>query len=459
MILQKLREWCTRTYARFGHELACITAFVLPLRLIFAYWVMFPLLALWLGADKEVTGEQEAAARSKIPEAFLLLVLSFAVISAVGRAPLNSLRSCATLLCFAGILFAFRSLTAHNGTKPLLYSLVAGQTLAAINSFVAAILPDIYPRFLTGKVSESGQLGITLFIALGLVVSELKAFPAIRQHTMKYAPLAALSGFLLTILSVFSSEELSQTVFLVSSILAVVTILLTVWIWIESRKTTPHAASPILLFFSLPFLTAALLSNLKRGPWAGVLAGLIVWAFLYSRRLLAGIVLVAAVIVFTFAPLRTRLLQSPEHFFISGGRSEIWQIGSELALKYPLGLGLKNSKYLQEYSTTVPSELRHFHNNFLNITAETGFLGLGIFLWWLYVVLAHAFNANHDNALARTIGCAVLSWQTAGLVEYNFGDSEVLLVALIVIGALASLPKKSPEDAHAATTSVALLFK
>ncbi len=444
--VQKLREWCTRIYTRYGHMLACVTAFVLPLRLIFAYWTVFPLLALWLASGRRAEGEQNNPARSKIPEAFLLLVLGFAVISAVGRAPLNSLRSFATLLCFSGVLFAFRSLTEQNGTKPLLYSLVAGQTLAAINSFIAAILPGIYPRFLTGKVSESGQLGITLFIALGLIISELKAVPDLREKMLKYAPLAALSGFLLCILSVFSAQELSRSVFLTSSVLAVVTLLLAVWIWMESGRTFPHAASPILFFFSLPFMTAALLSNLKRGPWAGALAGLIVWAFLYSRRLVVGIILLAAVLVFTFAPLRTRLLQSPEHFFITGGRSEIWQIGSELALKYPLGLGLKNSKYLQDYSTTIPAELSHFHNNFLNITAETGFLGLGIFIWWLWVVLAHAFNVAHEKAVARSIGCAILSWQTAGLVEYNFGDSEVLLVALVVIGALGSIPKTKPLD-------------
>lgn len=124
----------------------------------------------------------------------------------------------------------------------------------------------------------------------------------------------------------------------------------------------------------------------------------------------------------------------------------MWSIAAELSTIYPLGIGFKNSVYLSEFSSQIPSQLRHFHNNFLNILVETGWFGLGAFLWWILACLRTSFAARRPDEdgseqLPLVIGCAVIAWQTAGLVEYNFGDNEILVVVFALLGALLALAK------------------
>src|SRR5262249_60258190 len=78
----------------------------------------------------------------------------------------------------------------------------------------------------------------------------------------------------------------------------------------------------------------------------------------------------------------------------------------------------------------------HLHNTPLQLTAERGLLGLAAWLA-VYVAffrqvmaIARALPAGRadDRALVRGCLVAVAAFLIAGLFEYNFGDSEVLLV-------------------------------
>ncbi|NMC62506.1 MAG: O-antigen ligase family protein [SAR324 cluster bacterium] len=439
LIAQKIRalsELCDKGFEKFAFPLSCAAAFFLPIRLIFAYWAISPLSLLWLlkKGPKLSTPQDKKA---QIPEAFLLLIGVFSIISVLGRNPLNSLRSCLTLFLFAVMLFAIREVASKNNALKLVFWLVAGQSLAAINTFIAAIHPS-YPRVLIGQVSESGQLGISLFLAIGLCAYNIKANLNLHQRIIKFIPVIFLLTILLSILAFLSLAEM-DSLWALSCLLLATGIILAVLIKAWKEYGIRALSSIYVLFFlSIPFLCTALLSNLKRGPWAGVLVGSIIFAFKYAKKWVFGIIFIAIILLISFQPIRTRIVESPRHFFMTGGRSEIWKIGSELVFNYPLGVGLKNSKYLREYSLSIPPGMTHFHNNLLNITAETGWIGLSVFLWWLTLVLSHAFRTAENPILARSIGCAIISWQVAGLVEYNFGDSEVLLVALFAIGILSS---------------------
>jgi uncharacterized membrane protein len=82
---------------------------------------------------------------------------------------------------------------------------------------------------------------------------------------------------------------------------------------------------------------------------------------------------------------------------------------------------------------------------------ETGWLGLITYIWWMLTVLALAYNSfkttNHSSdtrkknlgMLSFTLGCSLLAWQIAGTVEYNFGDSEIRLIAFVFIGLLITI--------------------
>jgi O-antigen ligase len=204
-------------------------------------------------------------------------------------------------------------------------------------------------------------------------------------------------------------------------------------------------AHVFLAYLILPTLLAALLVNLKRGPWLGVGIALILLIALHARKLILPLVLIALTFYITIDPIHSRLAQSVEHFFIAGGRSEIWSIGVDLAKSYPLGIGFDNSSVLSSFSDRIPNYLSHFHNNSLNILVETGWLGLALYLIWVFKCICSGLKRRQSSPytiLQNTIACSLLSWQLAGLVEYNFGDSEVFLLALALIGILAALSRK-----------------
>jgi len=203
-----------------------------------------------------------------------------------------------------------------------------------------------------------------------------------------------------------------------------------------------------LILIALPFMVSALLVNLKRGPWCGVLVGVSCLATLYARRLVLLVIFLAVTLVICLEPIRDRLLASYDHFTIEGGRSTIWKIGVELTSEYPLGIGYHNSGILREFAPKIPPELKHFHSNFLNIAAEMGWLGALVFIWFLYEVVKLSFLGVKGDKLAplyAAIGSGIVSWQVAGLVEYNFGDSEVTILVWILIGLLLQRARVAAE--------------
>jgi O-antigen ligase len=172
----------------------------------------------------------------------------------------------------------------------------------------------------------------------------------------------------------------------------------------------------------------------------------------YSRRLILPAIAVICLTVATVPQIQTRLLQSSRDFFIAGGRSEMWEIGIELAAKYPLGIGYQNSPILQKYDPNIPAVHNHFHSNILNVLVETGWLGLMILGLWVFnlVIVSQKFPLSFPNSLLiKVLSASIISWQIAGLVEYNFGDSEVFMVVLIVVATIAAIVRSETDrSAH-----------
>ena len=81
----------------------------------------------------------------------------------------------------------------------------------------------------------------------------------------------------------------------------------------------------------------------------------------------------------------------------------------------------------------------HLHNVPIQIAAERGLPALAAWLAFIGVLgagLIREFNRGAHRVLAAAAHAAVAATLTAGLFEYNFGDSEFLMLFLI----LATLP-------------------
>ena len=78
----------------------------------------------------------------------------------------------------------------------------------------------------------------------------------------------------------------------------------------------------------------------------------------------------------------------------------------------------------------------HLHNVPLQIAAERGLPALAMWLWFVYRLLADFVRRRKTTAmpsLATAALACVVAMVTAGMFEYNFGDSEFLMLFLLLI--------------------------
>ncbi len=89
----------------------------------------------------------------------------------------------------------------------------------------------------------------------------------------------------------------------------------------------------------------------------------------------------------------------------------------------------------------------HLHNVPMQIAAERGLPALAAWLWFLASVLRRdcwqlVCDARRQASLAAAALAAVAAMLAAGLFEYNFGDSEFLMLFLVLI----TLPFAADRD-------------
>lgn len=301
---------------------------------------------------------------------FALTALLAAAVGLDTRASLWGLRSYLQIV-IVYLVYAYGSTPERAST--LVGCFLAGSAVTAAYTLLGAAAPSVFSRLFLGQMTQSGQL----LFAIGLILPRL------------------LRGG-------------------------------------ESGRRLPLA----LLVYVL-----ALIVNLKRGVWLGVAATVGTVALLISRRL----VLIAAVVIVVTAaavsPVRARIANSTRDLFLPGNRHDIWLAAIDVVQRFPMGVGRKNGGILRDYPN-IPQHHKHAHNNLLQVTLEHGFLGLAVFLWWMARFARLAWRScqrvpPHDTILhpvAVAVFATFIGFHVAGLVEYNFGDSEVLEAFFLTMG-------------------------
>jgi hypothetical protein len=391
--------------------------------------------------------------------AFYLPLLAFIATlfysSFFGVNPLESLRNSAKLTFMFLLIPLFSELRGGGKLIPLLLALTLGLTIASFHTLYDGAYPGVLFGYPHGPLSEAGQIAIGIFAAIALwVATTPETTSSIKRPHLLFTTGLPLVGFLF--LGFAPHLHLSP---IATGVLALVGVLYTgyhSWRFIEDSRSGSFklGIQHFLLYVAFPLFFAALVVNEKRGPWIGVCAGMSVLLFVTKPRLLFLFIPLTFGFFFGFEPIRERVFASLEHFLMVGGRSEIWELGAELLVRYPLGIGLENADIIKEFSVNIPDMLNHFHSNIINIAVETGWLGIAAYLWWMAAVLLHGFSQRkihhpdqrirQANLVTMCLTCGIVSWQVAGLFEYNFGDSEVFLVGLMVIGLL-HRPEKGEE--------------
>jgi probable O-glycosylation ligase (exosortase A-associated) len=142
----------------------------------------------------------------------------------------------------------------------------------------------------------------------------------------------------------------------------------------------------------VPILIHAVLLSFSRGA---MLALVVACPFFYLRSRFKGQLLIGGLIVFLALLPRMAGKEIRDRFFSIEqydkdesvqGRFSSWKVAWEIAKDYPIdGIGLRNaSAYAKEYNPEAAD--RTIHSQYLQILADTGFVGLGLYLAALFLV-------------------------------------------------------------------------
>jgi O-antigen ligase len=435
----------------FFYYLAILT---IPLSLSASYIAVLPLVLFHLVYFDLNTFEEFVNSNYIKP---LIIFIVFGLFTAIfGIRPMTSWPALLGLLIWPATIFVFIKIISFLSKEKSILLLVAACGVSSFHSLLESAYPQNFKKLFIGTVTESGQLALIIPLLVGSIFYLYRNISKIKKIQRAKTLIHFIIAFVL-FLTFGLSNYLSYNKLLIST-LAII-FLIHGYFHVYKVLRYPNKTEQLfsLLFTTfLPLLSSALIINLKRGPWLGVAVALLIFSVINYKKMLIPIILVTITLITTVNPISTRLQESSRDFFIHGGRSTIWDVGLELITKYPLGIGFENSSFLREYAPQVPPELVHFHNNLLNITVEFGWLGLGLFIWWLLELFRLSFiNNSKDpiNAILVACGCSLIAWQTAGLVEYNFGDSEVLFILCFVI-AMASVIKKDSYKNTSLTSDI-----
>ena len=207
----------------------------------------------------------------------------------------------------------------------------------------------------------------------------------------------------------------------------------------------------------MPALVVALSLTFTRNAWIGA-CGAVALLFILKDFRLTAILPVIIALLFVIAPgdIPSRLTstfnaQDPAN----QDRLAMVEIGARMVRDHPMtGVGpnmvpVLYEQYRPDYAVNQTNP--HLHNVPLQIAAERGLPALALWLWFLVSVtvgLFRLFRQQQDKVLAATGLAAIVAMLAAGLFEYNFGDSEFLMLFLVLV----TLPFASARSDSAAAS-------
>ncbi len=192
----------------------------------------------------------------------------------------------------------------------------------------------------------------------------------------------------------------------------------------------------------LPALLVALALTYTRNAWVGAWVAVGLLMLLKDLRLLFILPIVAALFVVAAPPQLTDRLYSIFDMENSSNRDRfaLARTGGRMVRAHPLtGVGPNVVKDVYaEYGdvSAVGGSTVHLHKVPVQIAAERGLPALAIWVWFIVMVvrdLLQKLRASPHRALAAGGLAAVAGMLAAGMFEYNFGDSEFLMLFLVLI--------------------------
>lgn len=192
----------------------------------------------------------------------------------------------------------------------------------------------------------------------------------------------------------------------------------------------------------MPALVAALVLTFTRSAWVGACAAVALLLMLKDFRLLPALPIVAALFFALAPPQITQRFYSMFDLRDPTSRDRVAMLreGTAMIKAHPLtGVGPNMVQTLYEQyrdPTAVERVNPHLHNVPMQIAAERGLPALGA--WIVFVGIAtldlwRLLRRSRITCLPAAGLGAIAGMLGAGLFEYNFGDSEFLMLFLVML--------------------------
>jgi O-antigen ligase/polysaccharide polymerase Wzy-like membrane protein/PDZ domain-containing protein len=209
----------------------------------------------------------------------------------------------------------------------------------------------------------------------------------------------------------------------------------------------------------------ALILTASRGAIAScILALLVTLALIKERRAmllaLVAVVAMAAVSVQMLPAIRTQQVTSLTDDS-SKRRFDYMRAGLRLIPHHPIfGVGMDSQKYHWKEWGFPGDYITHTHSTPIQIAVDRGLPALGCYLWlmaMLFVMTWRAYKKSLPAAdkagsgLMLGVIAALIGFSASSLINYNFGDSEPLLMLLSVVAlSLVANANFEPQSAQRA---------
>jgi len=207
----------------------------------------------------------------------------------------------------------------------------------------------------------------------------------------------------------------------------------------ESNKTVRKAIIGGLAVMAVPIILAQ-----TRSVWVGIVVSITLFLLSFNwKRILVFIPIILILYVLSPQPIQERIrsitdINSPSNRDRIHMTYTAWEIFKEFPWT---GLGANNvaAAYHQYRHPDSTQDNMHLHNNFLQILAERGIVGLAAFLILFGFILLDLLKASKgektekSSVIAKASLFSLISFLVAGLFEYNFGDTEICFLLLFFI--------------------------
>ncbi|MDD5747092.1 MAG: O-antigen ligase family protein, partial [Candidatus Omnitrophica bacterium] len=204
---------------------------------------------------------------------------------------------------------------------------------------------------------------------------------------------------------------------------------------------------PIFLYAIMFSVIPVIILTKSKGGWIAFICGLAGLSLILERnkRRNAGIAVGLSILIVSLVLLffsKKFRLPSLENFMASFAvRKEYWTAALEMIRQKPcfgFGPGTFSSIY-PHFKTPLGEETVAAHNSFLQLGAETGIVGLVVFLWFWGLFFVHGYRLIRQDSTPRRfllsgIYAAIIAFFVHNLVDFSFSVQQTAVTVFGLAG-------------------------